>query len=387
MFIQLNVKNWRSIEEASLQLAPFTVVVGRNSAGKSNLVDALVFADEVSRDASTAVSRRGGIESIRRWSHSKPFDVTIELKVAKSEPQLQTDFFRHSLVLRSGKNGAWSFLREEIEVRAGSAKRAFATRRNRDFTIEVHEQGGPVISDGEVQDTTSLMVLARQFGAFRGPSKVRPPTVQRLRPVPELMRVPQPPADSRRLTESAENVATALRQLNAAGMHSVIGAMKRIVPGLVNVVARSVGRYVTLDFTQLQENDRTPEFAATEMSDGALRALAVIVAAHQMPAGGILIIEEPEGNLHPGAAGVIYDVLHSASQKGAVLITTHSPEVLDRAREDEILVCEYEDGVTKIGELDQGQRQLVRDGLFTIAEIMRSDELRREGARPRSVPD
>jgi type I restriction enzyme M protein len=61
--------------------------------------------------------------------------------------------------------------------------------------------------------------------------------------------------------------------------------------------------------------------------------------------------------------------------------------LLDHAREDEVLVCEYVDGVTRIGPLASAQRNLVRDGLFTVAEIMRSENLRREGAEPRAVAD
>lgn len=101
----------------------------------------------------------------------------------------------------------------------------------------------------------------------------------------------------------------------------------------------------------------------------------------------LLIIEEPEVSLHPGAAQVIYEVLHAASRDGAILLTTHSPELLDHAKDDEILVCEYIEGVTHAGPLATAQRDIVRDGLFSAAELMRSEDLRREGTPPRVVRD
>jgi len=44
MWRRVEISNFRSIESASVTLAPFTIVVGRNSSGKSNFADALVFA-------------------------------------------------------------------------------------------------------------------------------------------------------------------------------------------------------------------------------------------------------------------------------------------------------------------------------------------------------
>lgn len=386
MYIRLRLKNWRSIDDAVIDLAPFTVIVGRNSSGKSNVVDALLFSSEIGRDAATAVSRRGGVASIRRWSPSKPYDVTMEVRVAATQATLDTDYVRHELVLRSGKDGAWHFHREDIEAREGGVRKAYVHRDREHLAADPLRL---VSASFQIPDTTSAMLFARQFNVIGGRAATSGglSIVRALRPVPEMMRQPQPPSDSPRLLETASNIGTALHRMTKAQRVEVVRAMRRIVPGLEDVHAQTAGRYLTLVFTQSQGGDRRPEFAATEMSDGALRALAVIVAAQQMSSGELLVIEEPEVNLHPGAADVVYDVLHRASTRGAVLVTTHSPEILDRAKDDEILVCSYEQGVTRIGPLATAQRDLVRQGLFTTAELMRSEELRREGAQPRVVQD
>lgn len=384
MHVRVHLKNWRSVDEATVDLAPFTVVVGRNSTGKSNFVDALRFASEVGRDATTAVSQRGGIESIRRWGPSRPYDVTVEWRVASSRAALDHEYTRHLMVLRSGKSGAWHFHHEEIEA---VGKERLIVERKRS-TMKATRGSVPVRRmEEDIPETTSAMLFARLSGIAMTAGARALATVRALRPVPELMRRPQPPSNSPRLVENGENVATALQSLDEEQKGAVLAAMQRIVPGLMDVTASSAGRYLTLVFRQSQTPERTPDFAATEMSDGALRALAVVIAAQQMRRNELLVIEEPEVNLHPGAARVIYDVLHRAASRGAVLVTTHSPELLDHARDDEILVCEYVDGVTRIGPLAEAQRKLVRDGLFSVSEIMRSEELRREGASPRAVAD
>jgi type I restriction enzyme M protein len=69
-----------------------------------------------------------------------------------------------------------------------------------------------------------------------------------------------------------------------------------------------------------------------------------------------------------------------------VLLTTHSADLLDKAKDEEILVCSYREGVTNIGPLARAQRQVVRDGLFSLAELMRSEPLRIEGHEDRALP-
>jgi type I restriction enzyme M protein len=122
-----------------------------------------------------------------------------------------------------------------------------------------------------------------------------------------------------------------------------------------------------------------------ELSDGSLRALGILVACRQVQQNSLLIIEEPEVHLHPGATVVLFEALKQASQRGAVLITTHSPELLDAAKDEEILVCDYRSGRTRIGPLDTEQRQIVREGLFSAAELMRTTPLRIEGDAPTTL--
>jgi len=164
----------------------------------------------------------------------------------------------------------------------------------------------------------------------------------------------------------------------------IIEPMAKIIPGLEDICAVEVGRYLTLQFLQRQ-GDQIAPFSATEMSEGALRALGIIVAAQQMTRGELLIVEEPEVHIHPGAANLIFEILQEAASKGAVLVTTHSPELLDAARDEEILVCQYRDGVTSLGPMASEQRELVRSGLFKVSELMRSEPLRIEGRQSSTI--
>ncbi|HLM46042.1 MAG TPA: AAA family ATPase [Myxococcaceae bacterium] len=158
--------------------------------------------------------------------------------------------------------------------------------------------------------------------------------------------------------------------------------MRKIVPGLVDIREGALGRYLGVQFFQKQAGGEQAEFSATEMSEGAIRSLGILVAAQQMSKDELLILEEPEVSIHPGAAALLFEFLKQASRRGAVLLTTHSAELLDAAKDQEILVCDYREGVTHVGPMEKEQRRLVKEGLLSAAELMRSEPLRIEGMPP-----
>ncbi|MCC6527289.1 MAG: AAA family ATPase [Polyangiaceae bacterium] len=378
MWRRVEITNFRSIEHAVVDLAPFTVVVGPNGSGKSNFADALVFARDMAEDASGAIAQRGGIVGVRRWRPSKPTDVAIDVRAARSRNMLERTYVRHAFKLHS-ELGGWSFSKETIEVVDAERRTAYFDRHRDRCTSK------PTLP--EPTRTLSAMFYARQAPAFKKTAPLRNVRCYRLNP--QKMREPQMSVERKRLLENGENIAAVVGALAAAGpgrIRPIVEVMSKIIPRLENISVDTVGRYQTLKFWQVQAEGVAPaELNATEMSEGAIRALGIVVAASQMEADELVVIEEPEVSIHVGAARLIFEVLKEASERGAVLLTTHSADLLDAARDEEILVCEYADGVTQIGPLDRAQRRAVRDGLFSLAELMRSEPLRI--ARPGNVRD
>ena len=89
------------------------------------------------------------------------------------------------------------------------------------------------------------------------------------------------------------------------------------------------GNKLSLEFTQEWGEKKRLKFEAFSMSDGTLRALGLLTAVYQSSAPSLIAIEEPEATIHPGALGAILDILRAATQKMQVVVTTHSPELLD----------------------------------------------------------
>jgi predicted ATPase len=136
-----------------------------------------------------------------------------------------------------------------------------------------------------------------------------------------------------------------------------------------------------LEFRQAVEGRDHPwKFIGKDMSDGTIRSLGVLTALFQPRMDrriSVIGIEEPELTLHPAAAAVLRDALWDASRSAQVLVTSHSPELLDdrRVQDSELLSVVSEQGMTRIGPVDEVARSALRDRLFTAGELLRANQL------------
>ncbi len=81
--------------------------------------------------------------------------------------------------------------------------------------------------------------------------------------------------------------------------------------------------------------------------------------------------------LHPAAAVILLDSLRNASSHTQIIVTSHSPDLLDDANidTDSILAVVAEEGTTRIGPLDETGRSALRDHLYTAGELLRLNQL------------
>jgi predicted ATPase len=160
--------------------------------------------------------------------------------------------------------------------------------------------------------------------------------------------------------------------------------LRRVLPGLAAISSEDLAGRDLLRFSVHSGDEAKPfAFDADQMSDGTLRALAILVALFQHRLGGqsgtsLVGIEEPENNLHPAAGGALLNALIDASDDSQVLVTTHSTDLLDNDDVDmeSLLAVVADDGVTRIGPIDEVGRSLLRDKLYTAGELLHFDQLR-----------
>jgi predicted ATPase len=89
---------------------------------------------------------------------------------------------------------------------------------------------------------------------------------------------------------------------------------------------------------------------AESVSDGVMFSLAFIAIAHQPRPPQVLLIEEPETGVHHASLKEIVRTLkHLSDDKGVqVILTTHSPYLLDHVEPEEVFVfSKGEDGAVR----------------------------------------
>jgi predicted ATPase len=367
------LRNYKSIGLCDVRLGPLTYLVGVNGSGKSNFLDALhLVRDALTGSLDNALNERGGLSEVRRRSSGHPTHFGIRLDFA----------------LKTGEQGHYAFnigaLRDrgyEVQteecVLGGIGKGPFF-RIERGTVRDRSEAAFPAVTSDRL-----ALVAASGLTAFR-------PVFDALASMgfynlnPKVMRELQKPQEGRLLKPAGENIASVIGHLERvapAQLQVVQEYLQTVVPMVHGLERKQVGPMETLEFRQDMAGAKHPwRFLAQNMSDGTLRALGVLVALFQGNpdyAPTLVSIEEPETALHPAASAALREALGRAAAQTQVLVTSHSPDLLDdrRLSADAFLAVVSEGGETHIAPLDEASRSTMREQLFSAGELLRLNQL------------
>lgn len=93
-----------------------------------------------------------------------------------------------------------------------------------------------------------------------------------------------------------------------------------------------------------------------------------------------MVVEKPEKAIYSRALEVCSDAIKAARQRYQILITTHSPDLIDDFPPKSFLVLEKEAGISKIGPLSYEQQEAIAHNGFSLGELVQIEGLLREGA-------
>jgi predicted ATPase len=376
---QVTLRNYKSIAKAAVDLGDLTILVGPNGAGKSNFVDALRFvADSLNITLEVAMRQRGGIAAVRRHSGGHPNHFAIGLRLS----------------LEKGRNAHYGF---QIGARPSGG---FVVQQERavvsDAALAEHhfevKEGELVAASGALgtvppKASADRLYLTTVSGvpAFRplydalaniGSYNINPATIREVHP--------HDPGEI--LARDGANLAGVVKRLKRQDHDSftrIQEYLRQIVPDVEGVEHQEWGPNETLIFRQrMQRQKDLGRFYAVSMSDGTLRSLGVLVALFQARAGTdgappLIVIEEPEATIHPGAVATITDALVEAARERQVVATTHSPDLLDHPAlaSAAIYSVEKAGGESFIAPIDNASLSAIKEGLYTPGELLRSGQL------------
>lgn len=146
-------------------------------------------------------------------------------------------------------------------------------------------------------------------------------------------------------------------------------ALSRFLPRFISVKTLVSDGFASMHFRE-SGLDRT--IAASRLSDGTLRFLAIVATLLHPEPPSLLCIEEPELGMHPDAAALLAELLVEASQRMQIIVTTHSEAFLSAlTRHDvNVLVTENFGQGTEVTQVDQEQLASWLDE-YTLGDLWR----------------
>ncbi len=194
------------------------------------------------------------------------------------------------------------------------------------------------------------------------------------------------PAEIKPLTSllpNGENLGTVLHEmLTRADFISAANELRDFLrtayPSFDDIFAETAYGTPAKVLVRLREKGMKRSMELWDLSDGTLRFLCLAAALLNPVPPVFAAIDEPEAGFHPRLLPIIADMIKVASEKTQVLISTHSPDLLNYFSLDNVAVMEREEN--RINWKRPGTRESLKKMLEsvegeTLGDLHRSGEL------------
>ncbi len=347
----LRVKNYRALRDVELKnLTPLTVLLGPNGSGKSTVFDVFAFLSECfDTGLRRAWDRRGRAKELKSRGSDGP--VVIEIKYR--EPGYSPVTYHLAI---DERRGVPVVSEEWLQWTRGGPGKPFRF-------LDYREGRGKAIS-GESPDSTATrleiplkssdLIAVNALGQFADHPRVGALrefitgwyvsyfSVDETRGQPEA-------GPEERLSRTGDNVANVIQFLaerHPDRLEEVFEVLRQRVPRVESVLAEPMadGRLLL----QIKDAPFDHPVLARFASDGTLKMLAYLVLLYDPNPPAFIGIEEPENFLHPRLLPELAEECRKASERGQLLVTTHSPFFVNALRPEEVRVLyRDEDGYTR----------------------------------------
>jgi predicted ATPase len=351
----LRVQNYRALKDIELkELTPLTVFLGPNGSGKSTIFDVFAFlAESFQGGLRKAWDRRGRFKELR--TRGSEGNIIFEVKYREKR---ETPLITYHLEIGEDAKGpfvAREFLRWK-------RKHPAAPFNFLDFGRETPGTGEVVTGDMPDEDDTRTeeKLDSRELLAVNTLGQLaKHPRVGALRrfitgwylsylSADSTRGVPEAGPQERLSTtgDNLPNVVQYLKEGHEERLNMILQKLAQRVPRLEKVDATVMpdGRLLL----QVKDAPFEKPVMAKFASDGTLKMLAYLTLLHDPEPPQLIGIEEPENQLHPRLLPELAEECRVASAASQLMVTTHSPFLVNALRPREIWVLfRTEDGFTQ----------------------------------------
>jgi len=370
-------RDFKGFAKAKLDLfRPLTILIGPNGSGKSNVIEGLELLSFVSHGrplheivdsghgTNGTLEIRGGLESCPRHGKDR---FTLGFTAAVPFDGLETRLFEYWVTVKASPEPR--IVDEELrfpheDTTIFRTRESDSSGASADIAVEYNNfaRGGrkPI---ARVSAGRSVLSQYTQFAGKNNKKldaciRVVKALMRHLRssfvfdPVPRLMRNYERVAN-REMLRTGANLSAVLFGLSQ-GAQKEKEALYKLLEWVRQLPEEP---YRDFDFVKTPLNDvifglkegEDGQFVdARLLSDGTLRALAVLAALQTVKSGSRVVIEEFDNGLHPSRLKVLAEALEESCKDRDlnVLVTTHNPATLDALKPSQlkgVVMCVWDD--------------------------------------------
>lgn len=358
------LKNFKAVRDSGvIKFTPLTAFIGNNGSGKSSIIEGLemlytvvtegldkslepwrgfehIINKAVSRDLTPLSLKKG----VRRY-HKNPMAFDIRYREGSRVN------IRYSMEITDGPGSNDLFIKQEKLNQQGQNIPSFDFARDEKGrvtgTYAVDEEESIDIS---LSDDASLLSLGGVRLPYDMPLRDYIQSWQFLSLISQSMGHPelQRRASSRnKLEKDGSNIAEYLQEIRARNFETfdgIFSTLQLILPYSHDLQVAITSELDRSFYLQLTEgNFKVPGWL---LSTGTLRILALLALLRHPEPPPLIIIEEIENGLDPSSVHLIVNEILEAVESGRtqIVLTTHSPYLLDLLSLDHIVLVERVEG-------------------------------------------
>jgi predicted ATPase len=377
MLKRVKIQGYKSLADVEVNLQPLSVLFGPNASGKSNFLDALQLLSRIATGSNLrsafAPPNRGtplesftfGKDGIRGLLTQEKATFSIEVDVELSQrtidavnqqirgvEKLKTTGETNKII----KEGNLQLVQEkfmnyriELEILPASQVLRIVNE-----VLKVDNQPelvGPIITHG-ISELGTLSFLSPVY-FIRSPyliamrAELMGWNFFYLEPR-ERMRERTPLREVQHIGLMGEDIAAYLHTLRAIDepqFRAVERTLHMMIPS-INGIETSVNNSGEVELSLIEGNTSIP---SRVLSEGTLRILGLLALSGAKEPPSLLGFEEPENGIQPGRLRLVSSILETRSYLDTqVIVTTHSPTLIDIVPRSSLYVCRKKNGRTSI---------------------------------------
>ncbi|MBA2431925.1 MAG: AAA family ATPase [Chthoniobacterales bacterium] len=375
MIKRFKVQNYKALRDVSLDLTPIHVLIGPNDSGKTSLLEAIAaLCRSVDHDLSHAFTGAWDGEQLI-WHRTRDLPIAMSASIEGDGKE-----FEYRISFNFPSTGRGAFINEEV-ILFEPGMEPLKIGQQRDFRSQVFRAGAQNETASSDVRRAALLVhdSLRGVHSYRWDSR--------------FLGLPVAPDRKRRFRMEPSGFGLALCLDDILGYDRdrfirLESRFKQIFPQFksIQLIPEAAFRSPTDDpeaIPMLQRADGKGiyfEFAtggqrisAHQVSDGVLLVLAYLTILNLPEPPRVLLIEEPENGIHPkrlrDVLGILRDLV-SEQNRTQVVMTTHSPYVVDLFQPEEVTICQkQQDGAVSVRRLSESRPVRDQRDVFTLGEI------------------